>query len=370
VNPAGGWRLDRADRDVARGKEQASIREIATRLGLSIATVSRALNGMEGVSEQTRLRVQRVADEMGYQRHIAERQTRVIGLLYGGEQLRPEWGAFDSAVVNGIREATEARGWDLTLLSASQRKGPKESFRQFLRYRNVPGVIVRSIQPTPLTAVQVAREGIPSVMLANRTEDPGVNYICTEMRSQLGILMDHFVGQGHRRIGLSLHGLIDHDMRERHEAYVEAHGRHGLALDPDLVVQASEFGTARVGARAIDRLLSLERPPTAIFFADPMSTVGALQRCLALGVRVPEELSIAGVDDGEVRMITHPVYTAVCQDAAGMGRRAARWLIDSLTGRETMPLRESEAATLAIHDSVGPAPARAVRLGADGSRIS
>ncbi len=355
---------------MARGKEQASIREIANQLELSIATVSRALNGLDGVSDETRLRVQRVADEMGYERHIAERQRRVIGLLYGGEQIRTQWGGFDSEVLSGIREATEARGWDLTLLSASQRKGSGESFRQFLRYRNVPGVIVRSIQPTPVTAVQIAREGIPSVMLGNRSEDPGMNFACTDMRGHVGMLMDHFIAQGHRRIGLSIHGVVDHDMRERHEAYVEAHARHGLVLGPDLVVQASELGSPRVGARAIDRLLQMEDPPTAVFLTDPLSTLGALQRCLALGIRAPGELSIAGVDDGQTRFITHPVYTAVCQDGASLGRNAARWLIDTLTGRETMALRLSQSATIAIHDTTGPAPARAVRLNADGRRLA
>ncbi len=355
-------------RRVARGREQASIREIARRLDLSIATVSRALNGVDTVSEETRLRVQRVADELGYQRQIAERQMRVIGLLYGGEPIRTEWGAFDSAVLDGIREATHSRGWDLTLLSAQQRASGGESYRQFLRYRNVPGVIVRSIQPEPVTAVRVAEEGIPSVMIANRTDKPGVSYIYTEMRAHTVLLIEHLIGLGHRRIGLSLHGILDHDHRARHDAYLEALRRHGIEPDPALIVQASELGSPGVGARAVEKLLSLAEPPTAIFLTDPLSTVGALHRLLTLGIRAPEELSVVGVDDSDVRKRTFPVYTAVCQDAVGLGRRAARWLIDTIAGDEESPLRERMEATVSIHDSTAAPPSRATRVEHDGTR--
>ncbi|MEZ6242995.1 MAG: LacI family DNA-binding transcriptional regulator [Phycisphaerales bacterium] len=353
---------------MARGREQASIREIAKRLDLSIATVSRALNGFESVNEETRRRVQQVADELGYQRRIAERQMRVIGLLYGGEPVRTEWGSFDSAVLDGIREATHARGWDLTLLSAQQRESADESYRQFLRYRNVPGVIVRSIQPEPVTAVRVAEEGIPSVMIANRSSKPGVNYIYTEMREHTVLLIEHLIGLGHRRIGLSLHGILDHDHRARHDSYLEALRRHGIEADPALIVQASELGSPRVGARAVERLLSLENPPTAIFLTDPLSTVGALHRLLTLGIRAPQEVSIVGVDDSDVRFRTFPVYTAVCQDATGLGRRAARWLIESIAGDETAPLREAMGATLSIHDSTAVAASKPVRLKHDGTK--
>ncbi len=353
---------------MARGRVQASIREIAWRLDLSIATVSRALNGLEGVNEATRRRVQDAADELGYQRRIAERQMRVIGLLYGGEPVRTEWGSFDSAVLDGIREATHARGWDLTLLSAQQREKADESYRQFLRYRNVPGVIVRSIQPEPVTAVRIAEEGIPSVMIAIRSARPGVNYIYTEMRAHTVLMIEHLIGLGNRRIGLSLHGILDHDHRVRHDSYIEALRRHGIEPDPALIVQASELGSPGVGARAAERLLSLEDPATAIFLTDPLSTVGALHRLLTLGIRAPEELSIVGVDDSDVRKRTFPVYTAVCQDATGLGRRAARWLIDAISGGDSPPLREQMEATLAMHDSTAAPAARAVRVEHDGTR--
>jgi len=301
-------------------------------LNLSIATVSRALNGFEAVSDETRLRVQDLADELGYERRLGGRQGQTIGLLYSSEVVQTEWGSFEAALLDGIREATHARGWDLVLLSTRQRVDDRESYRQFLRSRNVPGVIVRSLNDRPVTAEAIAAEGVPSVMVANRSDQEGVNYVCTSTGPNTELLIEHLISLGHRRIGIGLQGLLDHDHRSRHDAYVAALRRRGIEPDPALIHTDSALGSPRVGARTIERLLALDEPPTAVFLTDPLSAMGALQRCLALGIRVPEELSIVGIDDSDMRLRTYPEYTAVCQDAGDMGRIAARWLIDRIRG--------------------------------------
>ncbi len=109
-------------------------------------------------------------------------------------------------------------------------------------------------------------------------------------------------------------------------------------------------------------LLDQASPPTAIYFTNPLSTVGGLHKCLQLGIRVPKDLSIIGFDDGDIRMQTFPRFTAVCQDAQTLGLEAARWLTRSLTGEVSGTFREIRPTTLAVHESTSFPPVSPVRL--------
>jgi DNA-binding LacI/PurR family transcriptional regulator len=128
------------------------------------------------------------------------------------------------------------------------------------------------------------------------------------------------------------------------------------------------------GAAAVSKLMSLPEPPTAIFFTDPGSTVGALRRAQELGIRVPDELSIIGVDDEQMRRWTHPVYTAIVQQAPEIGFQAGRWLarvVASGKSKSTSvePLRMDLQAFLEINGTTGAVPRRAVRVAPNGHRI-
>lgn len=146
-----------------------------------------------------------------------------------------------------------------------------------------------------------------------------------------------------------------------------------MDVDPNLIIAISaEVGG---GAAALNRLLSMPEPPTAIFFTDPALTVGALRRALEVGIRVPDELSIVGVDDERLRKMTHPVYTAVCQNAAELGQQAGRWLCRQLgqsTGRDrkSTSLRLEIEGFLEINQTTGRPPAVPVRVTPTGQRIS
>ncbi len=112
----------------------------------------------------------------------------------------------------------------------------------------------------------------------------------------------------------------------------------------------------------LNSVLDQEHPPTAIYFTNPLSTVGALHRCLQLGIRVPKDLSIVGFDDGDIRMRTFPRFTAVCQDAQALGLEAARWLTRSLTGEANGSFREVRPTALAVLDSTAFPPLTPVRI--------
>lgn len=346
-------------------KPTVSVRDLASMLNVSVATVSRALNNRPDVSPRTRARVLELADKTGYMPVTGRRPSNVIGLVYPREPISPELGNFESAMLSGVLRGVQERCFDVTLISVDRDRQPDESFTQFFRRKGVRGVIVRTITRSPLLAEAIAEEGFPCVMIADRSDRPDVNFIYSDSRSTSERGVAHLLHLGHTRIALGVHSTVDSDHQDRLEGYLAAHEQLGLEVDRDLVVSVQ--GSMEGGAMAINRVLSLPDPATAIYFTDPLATVGGLHRCLELGVRVPQEFSIVGFDDGDVRYRTFPNFTAVCQDAGELGLQAARWLARQLDGEPVGPLRERHPTSFSINQSTGPRGVEPVRLSRSGA---
>jgi len=342
----------------------SSVRHIASELGISVATVSRAINQRDGVSSETRRRVLLAAERAGYEPKIGRKPTNVIGLVYPDEPVKSDLGDFEAALLSGILQGVYENAHDLTFISATRDKHPDESFRQFFVRKGARAVIIRSLGEVGL-AEAIAAEGFPALIVADRSEDPGVNYIDSFSYDASLEAMAHLISLGHRRIGLGIHAITDTDHEDREGGYRDALSRAGIAFDESLVVRAD--ANAQGGERMLSSLLSLDEPPTAIFFTNPMSTIGALYTCLRLGITVPDELSIVGVDDSTTRFQTFPRYSAVCQDAVELGQRASRWLIRATQSTTTGSMRETLPTRFEALESSGPAPERPVRL-IDGQR--
>lgn len=340
---------------------------MALELGVSTATVSRALNNNPAVSEETRTRVLELADQAGYMPRVGQRFRNVVGLVYPSNPVLPEFGSFESALLTGVMKGLDADRYDLSLIDIERDIGKGESYTQFFRRKGVRGVIIRPVSPEPTIAEAIAEEGFPCVMVADRSEHPNLGFVCSDSGRDSCRAVDHLIHLGHRRIGLVCHTVLDTDHRDRVDGYHRALRDHGLESDPELelFLPASMDG----GAQAIDRLLSLEHPPTAVFLTNPVPTVGALHRCLELGIRVPTDLSIVGFDDSDVRSRTYPKFSAVCQNAEQFGYDAARWLTRRLEGTETGVIRVHRPTTLQFNRSTGPAPEQAVRLASNRSDL-
>ncbi|HBU43640.1 MAG TPA: hypothetical protein DEB57_12325, partial [Microbacterium sp.] len=277
-----------------RPNKKASIRELALELGVSTATVSRALNNNPSVSEETRTRVLELADQAGYMPRVGQRFRNVVGLVYPSNPVTPEFGSFESALLTGVMKGLDADRYDLALIDIQRDRAKSESYTQFFRRKGVRGVIIRPVSPEPTIADAIADEGFPCVMVADRSDHPNIGFICSDSGRDSFRAVDHLVHLGHQRIALVCHAVLDSDHRDRVEGYRRALAEHGIERDEsiELFLPASMEG----GAQAIDRLLSHENPPTAIFITNPVPTVGALHRCLELGIRVPDDLSIVGFD--------------------------------------------------------------------------
>ncbi len=350
-----------------------SVRELARRLDVSIATVSRALNGHPEVAPQTRDRVLELASSLNYDPQNARRErrspeARSIALVYPSSPVIYGFGTFEAALLGGVMQGLREQRYSVTIIDLEHERLPGESYRAFFERRGVRGAIVRTPTNRRDFAGEIAAEGLPAILVADRTDDPNLGYIYTDSRADSARAVDHLVLHGHRRIGLIRHFVMDADHTDRLEGYLEGLARNGIDADESLIVE-SRGGTAEGGAAALDDLLALPEPPTAVYVTNPVPTTGVLHRCLQLGIRVPEEFSVVGFDDSDIRMGAFPPFTAVCQDARQMGVEAARWLSRLAEGHHRGLPRERRSTHLSIHQSTGPAPRRALRLAPDRTTI-
>lgn len=346
----------------------SSVREIAAKAKVSVATVSRALNNHPDVDPKTRAKVLAAANKAGYNPKIGRRITTVVGLVYVGDPVQGIYGAFDSALLGGILRGLNEFKFDLKLVNLQRDKSPRETYTQFFLRKGLRGVILRTTDSTRSICEVIAEEGFPSVVVADRFENPKVNSIECESRQDSRRAVEHLIDLGHRRIAVALHGVKDTDHRDRLEGYTEALKHAGIKPDPALIIEI--VANLDGGSHAIAQLLGMSHPPTGVYFTDPVATLGAMRRCQELGVRIPQELSIVGFDDSDTRTLTFPRVTCVCQNATQLGFEAAQWLTRSLNDMAPSTLRSVRSTSFEINQTTGPVPANPVRVLPDGSRMA
>lgn len=350
----------------------ATVRGIAIALGVSPATVSRSLNNSPDVSESLREKVIAEARRLGYEPPRKGAKTGRIGIIFFNETSGPKFSGYDAVVWGGVARAAMALKFDVCVIDPLDRK-ENESFGAFAVRKGLEGLVVRVDEETRHICPAIAADGVPHVVVADRFDDERVNYVCCNSSRPSRAAVEHLLHLGHRRIAVCHNTVLDTDHCDRINAYQAALSDAGVEVDSDLIIAVSaEIGG---GAAAFNRLMSLPQPPTAIFFTDPALTVGALRRALEVGIRVPDELSIVGVDDERLRKMTHPVYTAVCQNAAELGQQAGRWLCRHLAQhssreRKAASLRLEIEAFLEINQTTAPPPPVPVRVTPTGQRIS
>ena len=333
------------------------IKDVARELEMSTATVSRALRGLPGVSESTRERVQSTALRLGYvpspsAAGLASGRTRTVAVIVPWVT---RW--FFASVVQGAEEVLRERGYDLLLYnlsgSASARSRVFEAGRLTKR---VDAVLVLSLQPTADELKRLSHLGCPVTIVG--ADVPGWATVRIDDENAARTATAHLAGLGHRRIAyVGGPGVLDFTAPMAREAgYRGALRDAGLTYDPSLEVDG-EFTLA--GGIAAGRRL-LERPdrPTAVFAASDEMAMGVLRAARELSLRVPEDLSVVGIDDHELADFFD--LTTVAQPVQEQGRVAARQVLDALQARATdagwEPAQVILPTRLLERGSTGPAP--------------
>lgn len=347
-----GARGDRSDS--GRGHESPSktgrvtLAHIAAAAGVSASTVSKVLNGSPEVSAETRRRVASVLHDQRYERRAPAPGTAppVVDLVF--QELESPWAM---EIVQGAVEEAAAAGLTVALASLSVGSG-RQSWLDHICARGSRGVIVLLAGLSERQRAQLRARGIPFAVVDPRGEpDPSVPTVGATNWSGAFMATRHLIELGHKRIGI-ISGPADLlCSRARVDGYRSAMEAAGLTLVPALV-RWSDFHVEG-GFKVAMALLSMQRPPTAIFAGSDLQAMGVLEAARLQHLRVPRDLSLVGFDDLPLSMWTSPPLTTVRQPLAQMAATAVRLILSP--AKTENPSGSVELATsLVVRESTAP----------------
>lgn len=320
-----------------------TIHDVAQLADVSIATVSRVLNGNERVSEESRKRVWAAAAELDYwpnsaARSLTMRRTHVLGVL-----LPDLYGEFFSEIIRGIDYAARRQRFQVLLSSSHADTNTVLTAARSMRGR-IDGLIMMAPDVESAEAVDAIRRRFPVVLLNPREPAPGCDSVSIANFEGARDATRHLVSLGHRVIATVRGPSGNVDAEDRLRGTREALREAGLPSDPSLELPG-DF-TESSGFHRAANLLRLDPRPTAIVCANDSMAIGLMSALAAQGLRVPEDMAVVGFDDVAISRFVTPALTTVRVDAQGLGRQA----VDLMLSRE-----ESSARTPCTHQ-VLPAP--------------
>lgn len=304
-----------------------TLRALAERCGVSVAAVSKALNGRQGISAEKADLVRRTAREMGYYPNAAAQTLKThrslnIGILYKNVMANE----YFSAILEGIRDTAEGRGYDITFLS--NLSGENGYYEHAMR-RQCDGVII--VQPgyseaEQAEALKLAESDLPIVSVdqfyRNRSSVTGDNL--GGMEEVVGFLYD----RGHRRLAF-LHGETGDVTRQRLAGFFRACRARNIQVPDEYVIQG-RYQDPDAAAEATRQLLRGRELPTCILYPDDTACLGGIAALTDQGLRVPEDISCFGYDGSHIAFLVRPTLATYDQNCHGIGRQAVLELLSAI----------------------------------------
>jgi DNA-binding LacI/PurR family transcriptional regulator len=341
-----------------------NIRRVAQKAGVSIATVSRVVNGSTAVAPELRDRVLEAVSRCGYAPTIGRRSAASIALVYTGPF--SVGSPYDAACLDGIVSAMLESDSDLKITHLRRDKSAKETYSQFFFRKGIRGAILRSTSADRDVARMIGDEGFPAVVLGDRFDHSRLVFAYNESRSASVEGIEHLISLGHQRIAFAANDIDDGDHLDRLAAYRETLRAHGI-YDKQLEFRVPAHRLD--GAQLMRKMMSISAPPTAVFIADPLTACGAINEAHKLGLQIPDEMSILGFDDSDTRFSVVPTMTAICQDSRELGRLAYELLVQRCEGAVDGQPAGLGKAWLEINHTTARVPAKPVRIMPNGERL-
>lgn len=348
---------DRPKRTSAR--RPVSIQDIAEAAGVSHSTVSRALHNSDLIRPEVRLRVQQLAQKMGYipnavAQSLKGQRTHTVGLVISSIA-----DPFAGRVVRGIEEIAQANRISL-LLSVSYNDPERElEIIETFQRRRVDGVISATAQMRGAYVQRLTQIKMPTVMINQQADSEADRLLSVDADDYAGarLAVEHLLSLGHRRIGYLGVGNRWQSNRRRFAGYCDTLSAAGVAVNAQWVRVAPILNNPRSddvvdGQALLPALLGSD--VTAVFCYNDLIAVGALMACRELGIVVPEQMSVVGYDDVDIARYVTPPLTTVHQPKLRLGELAMQMLLDLLEGQAVH--NTSLANELVVRSSTGPPP--------------
>lgn len=350
-------------------RRTVTIREVAERANVSVATVSHVLNGNDQhVGAEKRARVMAVVEELHYRpnaiaRSMIKRKTGTIGLIISEVD-----NALFVPVVGGVEEVLRARGYHIVLAAAPDVANEIAAI-ETLRAQQVDGFIFMSLSiATPIShLVRLKDEGVPFVVINRYLNDPDINQVLLDDWGAGYQATQHLLSLGHTCIA-TISGPIHNNpprrsATERHRGYLQALEEHALPIRPEwTVVGDYTYEGGYQAARQLVHSLSQDgQHPTALFVASDVMATGALKALAEANVRVPDDVALVTIGDPPFAPYTIPALSTLSLPVIEAGRISARLVLDWLDGHSPDPTQTSTLSfNLVVRESCGASSHRRI----------
>lgn len=314
-----------------------SIKDVAARCGVSVATVSKVMNDHSDISAETKTLVRAAAEELGYRpnssaRALKTNRTYSVGVVYDDGSFLGLSHEYFSGVLDAFKKGAEACGYDVTFINRNI-GGRVTSYLEHCEYRGVDGVcVVCTADFHDRQIAELVNSAIPTVTIDyafhNRTS------IISDNVGGMETLVRYVFGKGHRNFAF-IHGERTDVTENRLASFYRTCDELGVNIPEDHVLEA-KFHDPRSVAHCTRELLALKDRPTCIFFPDDFSYVGGLNVIQEAGLSIPEDISCVGYDGIYLSQVLVPKLTTFRQDTASLGSRAAARLVEAIEHPRTV----------------------------------
>lgn len=321
---------------VKNGGLMVSLKTIAEKCGVSTATVSKALNDQKDISEETKSRIRKTAEELGYFPNAAARALKThrsynIGVLFEEEAGLGLTHEYFSEVLNGLKVQAEALGYDITFINTCF-ENRRMSYYEHCRYRNLEGVAIVCADFNDPNVMELMSKNLPVVTIDY------VHHNCTAVSSNniqgMEDLVKYIYEQGHRKIAY-IHGQeASYVTKDRLASFYRTADQLGLKI-PEEYIRRGVYLETKDAARETRELLKLPDPPTCILYPDDTALIGGRNVIIEMGLKIPRDISVAGYDGTRISQLLHPKLTTIHQNSDLIGREAARRLIGTIEKPKT-----------------------------------
>lgn len=310
--------------------KKPTIKDVAEKASVSVATVSRILNGLEGYSEETREKVNAVVEEMGYRRNaiamnLKTKTTRTIGVLIPKVET-----TFYLDILNGIEDMAHENNYSVFICTTGFSSNLMPYYLNVLSERQVDGIIVCSLSPKDMYDKNIVATKIPCILVSTFSPRFPLPYIKVDDFQAAFAATSYLIENGHTKIAM-LGGDKDDPIAGmlRLEGYTKALKEHNISVHESLIKQ---YGFSfKEGKKAMEALLSENIKFTAIFATCDDIAVGAMSIAHKRGISIPKDLSIIGYDNTKVAEMAYPPLTTIAQPAYEMGQKSVEMLIKTIT---------------------------------------
>jgi LacI family transcriptional regulator, repressor for deo operon, udp, cdd, tsx, nupC, and nupG len=310
----------------------ANIQQVAKEAGVSVATVSRVLNGQNSVSTKTRIKVEDAIRKLNYEpsmlgRNLRNSESRILLVM-----IPTISNPFYLEIIKGIEQIAISQNYNILLCETDSDPERENIYFDMVRKKMADGIISMDPAVNVETLKQLAGNHA-IIQCSEYSEDSGIPYITIDNEEASYRAVKHLIKIGNEKIALINSDEKNLYARLRKEGYRRALEEHGIPFQDEYVITVQQLGF-EYGQNAMKKILNLKDRPTAVFAVSDLLAIGALKEINNNGLNAPNDIAVVGFDKIDFSNMTHPTLTTIAQPMYKMGTMAAKMLIDQIRGEK------------------------------------